>query len=389
MTRFFAGRPMRAALFALPVLLLVACQMIAGIEDDDYGTTPPPSAQCVKYCDSVKTACTGNNKVYATPETCLGVCRQLPSGDTAEPDQGNTVACRANQASLAVETGAPNDHCPAAGPGGAGLCGTNCASYCMMLKSLCPETYKELDRCESQCNALPDTGAFDVSGNYNGDTIQCRLVHLSAATGDPGLHCSHAQLKPTEIHCFPSATAPRDCKADCKIINTACTGDFAVYESNEQCEKVCAVLPPGVPSDKTQNTSACRRYHAYNALISPSVHCTHASLLGDGHCGGETPNVDKTGNCESYCMLAKEGCPTLFGTKYESDAACQKECSNQPLEFGAKLDGQMAFRVKPVEGTSTLQCRALYVARAITQRAADPTVDAPACANVFGGPACP
>src|SRR5688572_29391104 len=111
------------------------CESIVGIEDRTYDLGKDgavgPSQQCVDYCDAVMENCKGEFAVYSGMDTCLGVCSQLPPGDSIEPGSGNTVACRAAQAVLAGSTDEPEDHCPRAGPGGAGQCGSDCESYCI------------------------------------------------------------------------------------------------------------------------------------------------------------------------------------------------------------------------------------------------------------------
>src|SRR5688500_18287338 len=132
------------ALWPLTLVLagLGACQSIAGIEDrvlnpaafgeggDGSGGEPnvnPATPQCQRYCSDVMSACTAENAVYVDEALCLGVCAQLEPGDPLEP-VGNTVACRARQAAIAKAE--PAEHCRAAGPGGDGVCGSDCEAYC-------------------------------------------------------------------------------------------------------------------------------------------------------------------------------------------------------------------------------------------------------------------
>jgi hypothetical protein len=81
--------------------------------------------------------------------------------------------------------------------------------------------------------------------------------------------------------------APVPCDVYCNLVMTACTDEFAMYESERQCLDVCEILPPGTAEDETDDTVACRRYHSYNALAAPAAHCLHAGPTGDGHCGTE------------------------------------------------------------------------------------------------------
>ncbi len=62
-------------------------------------------------------ACAKEEAVYASPYTCLAFCAGLEPGDALSPP-GHTLACRAEQATLAKA--APANHCKFAGPGGNG-----------------------------------------------------------------------------------------------------------------------------------------------------------------------------------------------------------------------------------------------------------------------------
>ena len=132
--------------------------------------------------------------VYTSLEACLAVCQVLPAGD---PDAqiGNNVACRLRNAQLANTTGEPDIHCPVAGPGGLGTCGSNCEGYCVIVSQVCSAgfslQFESLVDCNRQCEALTDSGAFDVTQKA-GNTVGCRLWHSSAASLDPGTHCPHA-----------------------------------------------------------------------------------------------------------------------------------------------------------------------------------------------------
>jgi hypothetical protein len=149
---------------------------------------------CATYCSQVQDGCTGDFAVYTSDSTCLGVCGALPAGSAGD-EIGDTVECRLRQVTNAVETGEPDQHCPKAGPGGDGVCGQNCESYCVLLQSLCTAhfdaTFDGLAACTAACADLPDVGGFSTAINQ-GDSIQCRLWHVSAAAVDPSTHCPHA-----------------------------------------------------------------------------------------------------------------------------------------------------------------------------------------------------
>lgn len=148
---------------------------------------------CEHYCTIVIQNCTGAFAVYTSLASCLAVCAALPEG-MPEDRNGNTVQCRLHAASVATDE-VPH-YCPVAGPGGNGVCGSNCESLCQLRDKLCAN-YETGDRaaCLQDCAKLQDLGTYstDVSAKqYGGPHVQCRLYHLSAAAADdPQLHCKH------------------------------------------------------------------------------------------------------------------------------------------------------------------------------------------------------
>lgn len=335
---------------------VVGCESIVGIEDRTYdggGSGPPASQQCIDYCNTVLQNCIGEYALYSGMDTCLGVCSRLPPGDALEP-AGNTIACRAAQAGLAKSTGEPALHCPRAGPGGAGFCGSDCDSYCMLLEDACPAEFGAAPNCRTKCAALRDMKRFDVNADHGGDSLQCRLVHVSSATVKPVDHCPHSEFRPSEPWCYDQ-TAPL-CEDYCRIVMAACTGEFGQYENNEQCMKACATLPVGKLSnfdDKT-DTVGCRIYHSYSSIASPETHCPHSGPGGDGHCG--------TSNCPGYCAVVKAACPAEFNSRYPAAGACETECAGL-----AGAEPESRFTVTNTE--QTLNCRTLRALQAF----ADPT----------------
>lgn len=360
---------------------LGACQSLAGIDDRTYDPKGAVSTACRSYCAQVKAVCQDTNTQYVSDETCFGVCRLLPVGDSNEPI-GNTLACRINQLTLAQQTGEAStlaDYCARSGPGGNGTCGSTCESYCALYAEACGSTGVALfdaEVCAAKCQGLQDTHGFDVNANYFGDTLQCRLVHTSAATQDPETHCPHAQM-PANGPCLGQdpATVVPDCDAFCQLELTECAGDKAVYESPEQCHKVCEALPKGTAVDHSGNTVACRKYHSYNALLDPTTHCPHTGPGGDGHCGSSaTPDTGDTGNCDSYCLLLETACKSDFDKAFSDQASCAADCATL-TGAGPSLE----YSVADTTG-NTLQCRLLHVSRALS--------DSSECAAAQGATPC-
>jgi hypothetical protein len=368
------SRAARLPVLAVIVLgfssLLGACQALAGIDDRTYD--PGPSKQCKDYCALAKQVCTGTLALYASDDTCYGICKLLLPGSSAEPT-GDTVACRANQLLLAQQTNEPGSaalYCPHAGPTTNGTCATNCESYCPLFTAACP-TGTEPDDCVGKCAGLEDTGGFDVNSNYYDDTLQCRFVHISAATVDPVEHCPHAAL-PANGPCLgmdPKTTIP-DCDSFCHLEMTECAGDQQQYESLAQCKDVCNALDPGTADDESGNTVACRKYHSYNALLDPVTHCSHTGPGGEGHCGSNAlPDTGSTGNCESYCTLLSKACKSDFDATFKDAASCAAAC--------AKLDGAAPNSHYSIAASGdNVQCRLLHVSRAFS--------DATECAAAEG-----
>jgi hypothetical protein len=358
---------------------LGACQAIAGIEDRHYqaadsgaaGTgAVTPSAECIEYCDTAKSVCqtaldgtvVPSGILYLSDEACLATCARMP---LTGADQ-NSVACRMQQLRF-VDTGEDvQRYCANAGPGGNGACGSNCENYCRLFKSACEDEFEKysptsegddgISVCVNKCLGLSDTGLFDVSksssGNYYGDTLQCRLVHTSSSMLDPKTHCSHGEFKPVD-KCLDDKMATPDCKKFCHLEVTECA-NFPMYESEAQCQAVCEALPSGHVGDTTENTVGCRMYHSYNSMLDPKSHCAHTSPDGDGHCGDRD-----TGNCESYCLLLAAACEADFDSKFSDQAACQADCS--------QLEGAGFEAGYSISATGdNLQCRLLNVSRALS-----------------------
>lgn len=346
------------------------CEAIAGIEDRTYveDTGGASEELCREYCGKVMANCIEANAVYDTEATCMGVCMKLPAGDTEQPE-GNTVACRIAQAELAAGR-EPNVHCPFAGPGGGDPgngsgCGTDCESYCMLLEKTCPSEYDTVVDCEAACQGFVAKPGFDVIEDRQGDSIECRLIQLSAATLDPDTRCSNAQPSPiVDTPCANDIDDQPTCAEYCKLVTAACTGEYSVYESEAQCLAACEVMPLGTYGDTTPDTVGCRKYHSYSSLAAPEVHCSHAGANGDGHCGDE--------NCTAYCALLEAACATEFSGAYADQAACSQECMSVP---GAGPD-----RLFTVDATGdNVRCRTVNVLRALV------SPDAATCAAAMGG----
>ncbi len=158
------------------------------------GVEPPAGTLCDRYCQAMAANCVETDQQYVSPEACLAVCERLDPGEPG--DSGSTVECRLARAELAARTGEPWDYCPAAGPGGAGICGSDCEGFCAVMTATC-EQLGSLEACMGACAMVPDLSRPPTNATYNttqqsGNSLQCRLFHVTAASLDPVGHCVHA-----------------------------------------------------------------------------------------------------------------------------------------------------------------------------------------------------
>jgi len=250
----------RSVLFALvSTLSFASCDAPFGFEDGYYGqggagTTPGgdsgtsggggtcnpndsscvPSGReidCVRYCDEVETNCTGANSVYEDSSTCPKICAVFESA--------NDLRCRQDKADALSNT-FPTDRvaeCQAAGPGGQTApiesgCGTLCEAYCTLMAGVCPRTpltstargtgvadgptaSSDPEECLRICNGLsqlPNKDSYNAADGRpptgDGNTVQCRLWHIGAASvstksaSTDSIHCEHAAGRVD--NCLPS-----------------------------------------------------------------------------------------------------------------------------------------------------------------------------------------
>lgn len=177
------NRLIRAA-FVLSVLAAAAACGDDGGGDDATGAT------CEEYCDQMAVNCAGTNAQWPTRDQCLAACGAFPPG-TPGDQSGNSLECRVYHAGAAL--GDPDTHCVHAGPGGAGLCGSNCEGFCTIVVDACTggnEAYASVNQCITECQGFDDSEPYDVSDTV-GDTLACRIYHGIVATADPGTHCPH------------------------------------------------------------------------------------------------------------------------------------------------------------------------------------------------------
>ena len=174
------------------------------------------------------------------------------------------------------------------------------------------------------------------------------------------------------------------CEDYCAFTMNVCNDedgeDLRQYESLQECMNTCTKgytnsLPKveGQTQDKDQDTTACRRYHVYNALLIDKVHCNHAGPGGDGHCGPI---------CANYCKLVKAACKEGYDAEYRDDQQCRDECAAAyfPNVTDAKKQADVEYNVGMAQRGDTIQCRLFHTSQAFSR----PTE----CTAALGGGDC-
>jgi hypothetical protein len=118
---------------------------------------------------------------------------------------GATLPCRRYHIQVARVPANTMEHCPHA-LFGAGSCSTNCETYCMLGKAICPTqfTMTQAD-CESSCANLPTVSDYTVISNKD---VVCRMYHLSVAVqnaANNAEHCPHTSIMSTGATCGSGA----------------------------------------------------------------------------------------------------------------------------------------------------------------------------------------
>jgi hypothetical protein len=153
----------------------------------DLAMAAAPS--CADYCTAIMANCTGDmNQQYTTLDNCMASCKAMPVGATTDTS-GNTLGCRLYHAMAAKAD--PMTHCPHAGPGGAGMCGTNCEGYCQIAEMYCTganQIYTDAADCARTCARFSDSVRYSIAQMTGGSTA-CLLYHSQEASTNPPDHC--------------------------------------------------------------------------------------------------------------------------------------------------------------------------------------------------------
>jgi len=161
-----------------------------------------------------------------------------------------------------------------------------CEDYCNDSITVCRDgnaQYASLGECLTTCSGYATTGD---EGDTKGDTLQCRVYHLSVAETDPELHCPHSG--PTGAGMCVDEVS--DCDRYCAQMHESCQGSASPYESHTECEDTCA-NDIRAAQEETGNTVLCR----INVLNATDGSMTKAQICeAAGPPGVSTTCVDET-----------------------------------------------------------------------------------------------
>ncbi|MFO0724479.1 MAG: hypothetical protein U1E65_11890 [Myxococcota bacterium] len=154
----------------------------AGASMPDAGNAAAPS--CADYCAAIQANCMGQDQQYESAANCLATCAAMDPGAAADR-MGNTLGCRAYHAGAAA--GNPAVHCPHAGPGGGGVCGNNCDSFCALSLAICTganQVYTDTADCMTECSTVPDTVRYTTAATNPGSAA-CFVWYIQHDSVDP------------------------------------------------------------------------------------------------------------------------------------------------------------------------------------------------------------
>lgn len=282
----------------------------------------PPT--CTEYCDKVVAHCTGGDAQYESHEACVSYCQDAAalSVGTAGDTNGNSIACRIHFAELAESDPAAN--CDKASASGGNTCGSWCENMCDLEAKNCTDIddlYTSEVGCLSKCVTFSSAGE---PGDVDGDTVQCRIHQLGTPAYADSEVCPAGTAGGGGLCVGPNWTAPT-CTEYCDEVQTNCTGDNQVYDSDMMCSLLCndySDWNPGQPGDTSGNTLHCRIEHSELAAVDPAANCGAAGQSGNNTCGTW---------CENYCHATQNFC-TGANMLYADLAACHTACQAFPTD---------------------------------------------------------
>jgi len=201
-----------------------------------------------------------------------------------------------------------------------------CTQYCELAAANCTTDNAidfGTDDCETACASMTqgslETGEDDaVSGPSAGNSVACRIYHLTVAADDPATHCPHGNLAGgSDIAGFPCSdptpNPPASCTEYCTLATTNCTGDDAIDFGTDGCEAACATMTEGEAGATSGDSVQCRIYHLGVAGDDPAGHCAHGNVAGGDDvvgfpCQDSEPEPTPSDKCDAP--------PTEFGPAF-------------------------------------------------------------------------
>lgn len=158
-----------------------------GAADNDDGDAL--AEMCEQYCVVMDDHCQGDLIQYPGVAVCESVCGLMNPGNVGDA-LGNSVTCREHHALLAAEQADP--HCMHAGPSGDTTCGGPCESFCSLALAACSDEgpFVDADACIAECEQWDPEPRYSAIAQ-DADTFACRMYHLTLASLQPAIHCSH------------------------------------------------------------------------------------------------------------------------------------------------------------------------------------------------------
>jgi hypothetical protein len=147
---------------------------------------------------------------------------------------------------------------------------------------------------------------------------------------------------------------------------TGCGDKTRVYESEAQCEAVCAKFPNAQNDSANDNTLRCRRFQAYEAL-------NNGATARSCEAAGPVPLEFGGSKCASFCQMLLSTCS---GGPFNDMAGCMTACDANPDSRANRPIGISNARMEGVSN-NTLSCRVLGLMQAIAG-------DTRGCAEAFG-----
>ncbi|MDP6947211.1 MAG: glycogen-binding domain-containing protein, partial [Myxococcota bacterium] len=136
---------------------------------------------------------------------------------------------------------------------------TTCETYCDLSEAVCTDEnaldYADvgcLDACATWTEGVLEVDADDnVVGPATGDTVACRIYHLTVAGGDPalggpGVHCPHAAHDGGGVCVDTPQPEPTICDDYCELSEAVCIDENALDYADVGCLVACATWTEGV-----------------------------------------------------------------------------------------------------------------------------------------------